>query len=282
MTEPRFQFSRTRSFHDELSHFVRAIESREGHEVTLLFAEETTRMIASLLEYLGKGVALAIRKMLLFSGSRLISVRAHAISAPALLGWTARRVQALSELFEEWVMLNRLWGLLDVWMLAKKLWVDTSTKQNGIKSTSLIDTVIEASKLLSLASFHICEAGALLASKGVLSMSAKTREKLGILSVRCWAAFTFLELGRLLLEKFEMVGDATKRSPDWFKQWKRDFFANLAWAPVTVHIGAKNGILPQPLIDVLGVYATGSLARDRWIETAHQKENGGSVKVEKD
>lgn len=260
-------------FRHLLSHFHRTIDTREGHDVTLLFAGEVTRMLATFLEYLGNGMNLSDRKTTTAFGTRFVEAWACTRSLAAISGRAASRMQILSDFIEEWATLNRLWGLLDVWMFARKLYAQALANEDGFESISIVDTVIEASKILSLGAFHICEAGAVLASKKVLVLSVKTRERLQLVAIRSWAVFTFLELGRLLLQKSRLSRNQVPgASPDWFKQWKKEFFANLAWAPVTVHAGTVNSILPQLVINILGVYATASLFRDRWIETARQDE----------
>lgn len=272
MAYSRIPTSKGIGFHHLLSHFHRAIDTREGHDVTLLFAGELTRMLATFLEYLGNGVNLSDRKIITAFGSKLVKAWACTRSLASLSGQAASRMQILSDFFEDWATLNRLWGLLDVWMSARKLYAQLAN-DDGLESISLVDTVIEASKILSLGAFHICEAGAVLASKKVLVLSVKARERLQLVAIRSWAVFTFLELGQLLLQKFRLSrNQESGASPDWLKQWKKELFANLAWAPVTVNAGTVNGILPQLLIDILGVYATASLFRDRWIETARQDE----------
>ncbi|KAM0217664.1 hypothetical protein ACHAPQ_010317 [Fusarium lateritium] len=174
-------------------------------------------------------------------------------------------------MLDEWQMMNRLWGVLDMWMATRELMTQISSRVSTGASIKPVDVAIQASQILCLTSFHICEATSFLASKGVSKLSAKAQDKLSLLAIRSWTAFTMVEIGRLSLDRFHTTYDKEKLGADEYT-WRKDMLQNLAWLSVSLHWSVRDGLMPEGLVSPLAVFATWSLVKDAWRESAEPND----------
>lgn len=254
-----------------LSHLHRTIESRDRRDVVLLFAGEAMRLLSFVLKLLSSHLSKAkninhLQKLL--CGCRIKSIAASTARA-------AHYAIAFTTMLDEWQMMNRLWGVLDMWMTAREIKTQISRRASMIDSIKPIDVAIQASQTLCLTSFHICEAASFLSSKGITNLSAKTQERLSFFAIRSWTTFTMVEVGRLLLDGLHSTHDNEKAATDdWKVRWRKDMLQNLAWLSVSVHWSLRKGLLPESLVSPLAAFATWSLVKDAWNEAAEPSHEG--------
>lgn len=256
-----------------LSHLHRTIESRDRRDVVLLFAGEAMRLLSFILtllsSHLSKVKNIKHLKRLL-CGSRMKSIAASTARA-------ANYTIAFTTMLDEWQMMNRLWGVLDMWMAAREIKTQISKRASISDPVNPIDVAIQVSQTLCLTSFHICEAASFLSSKGITNLSAKTQERLSFFAIRSWTAFTMVEVGRLLLDGQHTPHDKEKvATDDWKVRWRKNMLQNLAWLSVSVHWSLRNGLLPESLVSPLAVFATWSLVKDAWKEAAEPNNDGSN------
>jgi hypothetical protein len=257
-----------------LSHLHRTIESRGHRDVVLLFAGEATRLVSFVLQllssYLRKG------KNINHPLSRLLC-RSQIKSIVASTARAADCSRAFTAMLDEWQVMNRLWGVLDMWMAAREIMTQISRRASIEDPVTPMEVAIQASQTLCLTAFHICEAASFLSSKGITNLSAKTQEKLSFFAIRSWTAFTMVEVGRLLLDGLHTPHDREKALPGYWKaRWRKDMLQNLAWLSVSLHWSLRNGLIPEGLVSPLAVFATWSLVKDAWEETAEPSDEGSS------
>ncbi|KAF5008659.1 hypothetical protein FDECE_5071 [Fusarium decemcellulare] len=250
----------------------RAIHSRNGLDVTLLFTGEVARLLTVVLVLVHKSTQGAQQSRLpggalKYALSKVPGTWGLGKAFASCSGQASTRMRALSDILEEWQMMHRLCGLLDVWASVKEL-VGRSTTDAQKEPTHRLKIWIEVLQSLCLTSFHVCEATALLSSKRFLAWSEPVQERLSYLSIRSWAAFTFLDLARLLLDKPKLDASESKLHDDRNIAWRKEFLRTLAWAPVTVHWGLRGGLLPEIIASLLAVYATSGLMEEVWQDIA--------------
>ncbi|KAF4468535.1 pisatin demethylase [Fusarium albosuccineum] len=250
----------------------RAIYSRNGLDVTLLFTGEVARLLTVVLVLIHQSTQGAQQSRLpggavKYALSKIPRTWGLGKAFASCSGQASTRMRALSDILEEWQMMHRLCGLLDVWASVKEL-VWRSTTDAHKEPTQRLKFWIEALQSLSLTSFHVCEATALLSSKRFLAWSEPMQERLSYLSIRSWAAFTFLDLARLLLDKPKLDASESKVHDNRNIAWRKEFLRTLAWAPVTVHWGLRGGLLPEIIASLLAVYATSGLMEEVWQDIA--------------
>ncbi|RKL39391.1 hypothetical protein BFJ72_g6865 [Fusarium proliferatum] len=177
--------------------------------------------------------------------------------------------RALCAMLDEWQIMNRLFGVLDMWKAARDLIRGISAERSAGKHVKTLDIGIQVSQILCLSSFHVSEAIGFLSSKGILKRSAKSEERLTFLAIRSWAAFTMIEIGRLSLEWMNTMQDKEKlATKTWKAKWKSDMLQNLAWASVATHWSLRDGLIPEVFVSPLAVFATWSLVKDAWKNAA--------------
>ncbi|KAG4285075.1 hypothetical protein FPRO06_06335 [Fusarium proliferatum] len=177
--------------------------------------------------------------------------------------------RALCAMLDEWQIMNRLFGVLDLWKAARDLVRRVSSEQSAGKHVKKLDVGIQVSQIFCLSSFHVSEAIGFLSSKGIIKRSAKSEEKLTFLAIRSWAAFTMIEIGRLSLEWMNAMQDKEKlATKTWKAKWKSDMLQNLAWASVATHWSLRDGLIPEAFVSPLAVFATWSLVKDAWKNAA--------------
>lgn len=151
--------------------------------------------------------------------------------------------KALADLFQDYWIFIRLWGLVGIYNAARENYV----KPPGDAILKLLTWVHVGTG----ATFQILENGAYLASKGVFRGNAWERRegKWAVWSNRFWLAQVLTEGLRLLRvrqlrynEDFgaqETSDEGEKRvkirSEALKRRWRGDFWANMGWLPVTLH-----------------------------------------------
>ncbi|KAK7422966.1 hypothetical protein QQX98_001256 [Neonectria punicea] len=161
--------------------------------------------------------------------------------------------------------MTRMWGLFDMLISVKELLQDKLSKASSASANPL-DSAVMALQTISMTSFHICEAAACLSQAKVLALSPKLQERFMGWAARSWAAFIFVELGRLLIEwTRKLKGDEV--DVEWLDEWKKELYRNLAWAPVTLHWSLPNGLLSDIFVALFALYPSFSLMKDFWKES---------------
>lgn len=247
--------ARQNSLDHAVSRLSQVIHTRQGHEITLLFAGESTRLMAAILDLLANRTAKR-------PGVRLV---------PRIILQVARQLSKLSPnmgallaVLDEWQIWWRLWGSLDMWISARDLLREIWWKRC---LDERIDAVVDASQICSLTAFYVFEGIAWLASKGVLAYSPEAQVKLTYWSARGWFGSSCVEFVRALIWRHRELRAGT---PDekWRAQWKRVLLRSLAWMLVTAHWSKKGGLLPDVLVGAFGTYASASELRDLWDNTS--------------
>ncbi|KAI1010608.1 hypothetical protein LB503_004948 [Fusarium chuoi] len=251
-----------------LSHLHRTIESRESRDVVLLFAGEAVRLLTFIMDLLASYLHKLQSKRLKGLTKSFLTM-SHINSMATSTTRAANCSRALCAMLDEWQMMNRLFGVLDMWKTARDLIRRISTERSAGTPVKKLDVGVQVSQILCLSSFHVSEAIGFLSSKGILKRSAKSEEKLTFLAIRSWAAFTMIEIGRLSLEWMNTVQDKEKlATKTWKTKWKSDMLQNLAWASVATHWSLRDGLIPEACVSPLAVFATWSLVKDAWKNAA--------------
>ncbi|CAH0003498.1 unnamed protein product [Clonostachys byssicola] len=279
-----------------IEHFHSLLHTREGHDVTLWFLGEATRLVAVLLDTLSQSDTFRHPKESLLFGPWLklaaklrlpwgLTPRASTrLPLSAISGRAAERMGVLADILEDWQILNRFWGLLDMWVAIKTLLADTLRSLREKKPVNWPDTLGRALEHLCLVGYHFGEATAWLTGRRFLGWSTKMQEKMALLSVRSWAGYLVLVMIRRLAQLMpqRIDGSSEKRAPEWDaqskKEWNREFFNNLAWFPVAISLSVPGGLLPPTLTSILAFNASVRPVRDIWEDTEEEgKEEGGET-----
>ncbi|KAG6212469.1 hypothetical protein E4U35_005763 [Claviceps purpurea] len=287
-----------------LTHLSQCMQTRTGAETVLLFACYATRLSGSLLETLSSAAIRQSARRLLARAHKAKLPPASTIPRPslslaALALQLGARLKALSGLISETRTMARLWGLLGLYFAAKKLVRKslaakhqaggTGEEKHALRTArdispeSTFDTLVAYAQLASLLVFQATENVSFLSSKKVLPLAGPSQGRLALLSVRAWGLYVAMEAARLLVErsrkkeeeKKEEGGEKGKVNKDskggreWEGQWKKSFYRNLAWAPLTLHWGSNGGgFLPDVAVSVLGFYPALGAMMDLWRDTA--------------
>ncbi|KAK7216375.1 hypothetical protein V2G26_004378 [Clonostachys chloroleuca] len=276
-----------------IEHFHSLLHTREGNDVTLWFLGEATRLIAVLLDtlsqsgtfrhpreslLLGPWLKLAAKLRLPWGLTPRAPVR---LPLSAICGRAAERMGVLADILEDWQILNRFWGLLDMWVAMRTLLADTLRSLREKKPVNWPDTLSRALEHLCLVGYHFGEATSWLTGRRFLGWSTKMQEKMALLSVRSWAGYLILVMIRRLAQLMpqRIDGSSDKRAPEWDaqskKEWNREFFNNLAWFPVAISLSVPGGLLPTTLTSILAFNASVRPVRDIWEDTKEEGEEGG-------
>ncbi|KAG5947076.1 hypothetical protein E4U59_002244 [Claviceps monticola] len=287
-----------------LTHLSQCMQTRTGAETVLLFACYATRLSGSLLETLSSAAIRQSARRLLALALAYKPPPASTISRPslslaALALHLGARLKALSGLISETRTVARLWGLLGLYFAAKKLVRKSlaAKRQAGetggageekyavraardISPESTFDTLVAYAQLASLLVFQATENISFLSSKKVLPLGGPSQGRLALLSVRAWGLYVAMEAARLLVERSRKkeeeeeggekgkINKDSKGGREWERQWKKSFYRNLAWAPLTLHWGSNGGgFLPDVVVSVLGFYPALGAMMDLWRNT---------------
>ncbi|KAG6057089.1 hypothetical protein E4U17_001695 [Claviceps sp. LM77 group G4] len=290
-----------------LTHLSQCMQTRTGAETVLLFACYATRLSGSLLETLGSApIRQSARRLLALAlalaykpspASTIIKTSSTlprpSLSLASLALQLGARLKTLSGLISETRTMARLWGLLGLYLAAKKLVRkslaakrhsgETGAEKNALRtarsrdvsSECTFDTLVAYAQLASLLVFQATENVSFLSSKNVLPLAGPLKGRLALLSVRAWGLYVAMEAARLLVERSRKkeeegkLNEDSKGGMEWEMQWKKSFYRNLAWAPLTLHWGSNGGgFLPDVAVSVLGFYPALGAMMDLWRDTA--------------
>ncbi|KAG6102970.1 hypothetical protein E4U31_003190 [Claviceps sp. LM219 group G6] len=288
-----------------LTHLSQCMQTRTGAETVLLFACYATRLSGSLLETLASAAIRQSARRLLALAYKLppasTIITASTLPRPPLAALALQlgtRLKALSGLISETRTMARLWGLLGLYFAAKNLLRkslaaakrqsgETGEEKKALGRTArdvspaerTFDTLVAYAQLASLLVFQATENVSFLSSKKVLSLAGPSQGRLALLSVRAWGLYVAMEAARLLVERSRkkeevveeegIVNKDTEGGREWERQWKKSFYRNLAWAPLTLHWGSnRGGFLPDVAVSVLGFYPALGAMMDLWRDTA--------------
>lgn len=269
-----------------LSQLHRCASTRSGADVVLLFLTYSTRLTAGLLETGSRAALRSSANKLVALALQLPPQTAVTFTSENLIGSSpilgvalnlAAKLKNASAVLSEVRTFGRLWGLLGLYFAAKKLLLSLTSKKTEEKSAdataeSRFDAFVAVAQIASLISFQATENIAFLSSKKILGFSPQTQGKLAVWSVRSWALYISMELGRLLIERQRRVsaagGRLTAKDAEWSANWKKDFFRNLAWSPITIHYSAATGFLSDLAISALAFHPAQSQMRELWAANA--------------
>ncbi|KAI6779149.1 uncharacterized protein J7T54_000295 [Emericellopsis cladophorae] len=261
-----------------LTRLYRCTSTRSGADVVLFFLTYGLRLSANVLETgsraairssASKLVALALQ----LPPSQAVNFAKEAPFANPFVGLAlklAARLRAAVAVLTEVRTFGRLWGLLGLYFSVKKLVLSArAKKQEGENSAErTFDFIVAAAQITSLISFQATENITYLSSKKILGFSPATQGKLIMWSVRSWALYVAMELARLVVERQRKVsaagGRLTEKDQAWSEGWKREFFRNLAWSPVTVHFSIPGGFLSDFAVSALAFHPAQSQMRELW------------------
>ncbi|RCI16841.1 hypothetical protein L249_3035 [Ophiocordyceps polyrhachis-furcata BCC 54312] len=256
-----------------LSHLHRCLETRAGADVVLLFLCYASRLGGSLLEALSRPILRHSARRFVAAAFKLPPAATVVLSATAPQPPMAvsalrlgRRLKALSAMISETRTVGRLWGLLGLYFAAKRLVLRSCDGGDDDDDDAFFDVGLAYAQIASLIVFQAAENVAFLSSKAVLPYPPVTQARLALLSVRAWGLYIGMELARLLVDRSRkpLCSSDAKSAIGW----RKSFWRNMAWAPLTAHWGTPTGLLPDLAVSLLAAYpATGSMV-DLWRETA--------------
>ncbi|KAM7184656.1 hypothetical protein V8F33_012859 [Rhypophila sp. PSN 637] len=244
-----------------LSHLSRSILQRS--------AKEWLALLASLSAKTGSTV---------ISTAEIPSTAKTAAAASALS--LAKKLNNLSSLTSEARTISRLWALLGMYfwgrglvakILARRSRSSSSPSEKGEEKESKLDLLISATQLSLCIALQGLENGAFLSSKGVMSWTPATQGWAYKWSVRCWAMYIGVELGKLAAERFgPNAGVTTLTTKEEKQAWRNKFARNLAWAPLTVHWSVDGGLagVNEGVVGLLGSIPGLIQMRELWASTA--------------
>ncbi|KAF4595705.1 peroxin 11C [Ophiocordyceps camponoti-floridani] len=257
-----------------LSHLHRCLETRTGADVVLLFLCYASRLGGSVLEALSRPILRLSARRFVAAAFKLPPAATVVLSAtapqpqPAVVALRlGRRLRALSALISETRTVGRLWGLLGLYLAVKRRRAQKSCAGDADgDAEGAFDAALNHAQMASLIIFQAAENVAFLSSKAILPYRPATQARLTLLSVRAWGLYVGMELIRLLVDRSRRP--LTARQEEAAAGWRKDFWRNMAWAPLTVHWGSPAGLLPDLAVSLLAAYpATGAMV-DLWRDTA--------------
>lgn len=267
--------SAARSADAFLQRLTRCVSTRAGADTTLMAVCYAARLSGASLEHLGRAFTQQNARDLIALALKLppqASVRfaQNPVYSP-LVSFALRlaaRLKNLAAVIADVRGFNRLFGLLGLYMLGRRMVIEEDKKKNKKDEKSTFDRALAVAQLVALVSFQATENVAFLAAKRVLPVRPALQLRLARWSVRSWASYVFMELGRLLLERHraleEVGGKKARATLEWELGWQRDFFRNLAWAPLTLHWSVDDGPLNDFAIGALAMWPAAGSMRDLW------------------
>lgn len=265
------------------AHLLRCIQTRAGADAVLQFLCYFFKLSGSVLETLSRNALRQSAQKLVAMAFQLPPATTVVLSsAPAPAGAAfalslANNFKALSGVLSEARTINRLWGLLGLYFGLKRIVARMrpkkveSEKEGSVavveSAAAPFETIFSLTQIVTLILFQVFENLAFLGSKKAIDLKPATMGKFGLLSVRCWGTYVFMELSRLLVERVRSNPEV--KTAAWAKTWNKSFFRNLAWAPLTVHWSIPGGgPLPDALVGLLAMYPSTGQMVDLWRETA--------------
>lgn len=238
-------------------HLERLVHLRQSHEITLLCAGETTRLMAVVLYLLSKPRTKSTHSF------NIPVLRKLGGLSTGLASRVSPNIQALVIMLDEWQILWRLWGSLDVWFSIKALWKQLYQRVN---LEERIDLALEAGQILSMACYYVFEGIAWLGYSRIISSPSEQQAKLYRWSSWGWCGGMLFDNARGIAEwrQKERCGQA---DTEWKANLRKVVLRNMAWAFVAANLGVENGFLPDYLSAILGAYASLSEIKDLWRAT---------------
>ncbi|KAH6603480.1 peroxin 11c [Trichoderma cornu-damae] len=263
-------------------HLLRCLQTRAGADAVLQFLCYSLSFSGSALEALSRNALRQSAQKLVAMAFQLPPATTVVLSsAPAPPGAAlalslAGKLKAMSGVLSEARTINRLWGLLGLYFAlksviarprAKKADSEKEEASSGSAVAARFDAVFSLTQIVTLILYQVFENLAFLGSKKAIDLKPATMGRFGLLSVRCWGTYVFMELARLLLQRTRT--SAKVKDAAWATTWNKNFFRNLAWAPLTVHWSTPGGgPLPETLVGLLALYPSTGQMVDLWRETA--------------
>lgn len=185
--------------------------------------------------------------------------------------------QGADLLIDVWIF-TRLWGLVGIYKWARETW--DSPPQDPIIKTLVWGQVVSATL------FQAGENVAYLAMKSIFPQSRWPSERAAkwmAVSSRFWMAQTVLEVLRLLrvrqLRYNEDFGaqqednekEVKVQSEALKKQWKRDWYAQMGWLPLTLHLSyvdEADSPISEAWQAICGLIPSVLALQDVWRDTA--------------
>lgn len=149
-------------------------------------------------------------------------------------------------------------------------WGISVYNKSRTSSTGSVPHWIEDIQVLVNLAYQPMENAAYLSSHGILPLSKTTENRLWAWSCRMWAAHVFLDLYRLMLvrQTSSKKANSSMESQKARSDWLREVIINLAYAPLTLHWSAYQGIgLSERQVGALGLVAAIGQISKAWEAT---------------
>ena len=292
--------SATPSYADAfLARLHRIASTRAGADSVLFFLTYLTRLSGNLLETGSRAALRNSANKLVATALQLppatalsfVSSSPRPVASPivSIALQLSARLKAAAALLGEVRTFGRLWGLLGLYFAARKLLLQSRGASGGggggdddpekkridgnNSGERQFDFLVSTAQIVTLVNFQAAENLVYLASRSVLGMSPSTQAKLARWSVRSWALYVGMELGRLLVERQRRVsaaagGGLTAKDAEWSAGWKKEFIRNLAWMPITVHYSLDGSLLSDLAVSALAFIPASSQMKELWESTA--------------
>ncbi|KAI1331079.1 hypothetical protein F5Y16DRAFT_291924 [Xylariaceae sp. FL0255] len=274
-----------------LAHLQRCFSTPSGIDTVLLFVCYISRFTSSALTTLVQPALhrsaarlIAIASALPPSTTIFFDAKALPSNTVAFVLELAKRLKNLSGLTSEARTIMRLWGLLGMYFWGRRLVFKLRAEKDGTaeKKDTPFEKSLAWSQLTACVLFQALENGAYLSSKGILGWAPATQVKMGRWSARFWGSFVALEFVRLYHESAKrgrrtttekFAGGKTmavyrKEEADYAATWRKSLVRYMAWAPLTVHWGLEQGLVPDMAVGALASVPSVIQMRDLWRQTA--------------
>jgi len=155
----------------------------------------------------------------------------------------------------------RLWALLGIYGSVKRVLTNPPKDQ--------VTKWIVMGQLGSIGVYQVLENVAYLAGKGILRnewVAPEKQKRMWLVGCRFWGVYVALEAARLVREwqikdlgvqkvqeKTEGEGAVGVQRQQEVQAWRRAWWANAAYSPMTVHYSVDGGILSDDQLGLLGV-----------------------------
>ncbi|VUC35048.1 unnamed protein product [Clonostachys rosea] len=255
-----------------LLHFCRCINTRGGTDVVLFFIGNCLRITCDSLDAFSSPDPAFWATQRFF---RLLRVRFPLCSAARLsfLASLARRVVGIIKLIVpligNWRTMNRMLGLLGVYVDAKDVIFRIRTQLNNLNPPGRFMLGLETIQIFIAVVYHVSDAAPWLSKKKIIGLSPKACSRLDKINALCWLAEVYIDLVYLLMQRAQRQPCEDKKAQqDWEGKWKIKFLKQLSWAPVTVHGAMAQGIMPEFASLLLAAYPASASMRMLWDQTA--------------
>jgi len=155
-------------------------------------------------------------------------------------------------------MFMRLWSLLGIYAGAKRVLTNPPKDQ--------VTKYIVMGQLGSIGVYQAFENVAYLAGKGILRgdwVAPEKQKRMWLVGCRFWGVYVALEFARLarewqikqmtVQEKTEGGDAVDAQRQQEVQAWRRSWWSNAAYSPMTVHYSVDGGILSDEQLGFLGV-----------------------------